>query len=254
MGEGQSKRVLASPNIHPSSNPLNQASLSSRSFTCFPRLPLELRRKIWKVVAVSPKFLEVQAHFVRYCEDTGKIYGDWYLALGSSPYDLSKYPSILRFRAVPEDEILFVTLASSLTCCREAYDEITRLLPNRLPSLSDKHAIRFDASKTAVLVCNFGHMLRSLSKLNFGPECPLTDSRAANRLSTKSFLGNNVKKLVVDGYQIGRVRQEGWHGAFWKALLGNFFQTLDEIAVTSQATRQVLDLFLRAAMVDMAKT
>ncbi|KAH7391534.1 hypothetical protein BKA64DRAFT_756691 [Cadophora sp. MPI-SDFR-AT-0126] len=110
---------------------------------------------------------------------------------------------VLRFQAIQDVEVMSVTLAFSLTSCREAYKEITKLLPNRLPSLSKRHATRFNASEKAINIRIFNNMIGELDKFNFGPEYAMNPSfnrmSATRVLSTKSCLGNNIKKLIVNG-------------------------------------------------------
>ncbi|PMD37438.1 hypothetical protein L207DRAFT_636133 [Hyaloscypha variabilis F] len=109
-------------------NPASASPSSDSSFTCFPRLPVELRIKIWRLAIPRVRFLQVRAH-----------------------YDPTTM--VIRFSAC--DKQLSVSVLRTSRESREAYLEV---FPIRLPALNPHQEIRFDPKLDFIYISNFEHL------------------------------------------------------------------------------------------------
>ncbi|KAH9221967.1 hypothetical protein DL95DRAFT_510047 [Leptodontidium sp. 2 PMI_412] len=158
---------------------------TSSTFTCFPKLPKEPRDKIWRVFAVSPGMFKVLGYL-----DTSRT--DSNARCGRKCRSRT-----LEFKHVDEEQIIPATFGACLTTCREARKAIMEILPDRLPPTSPHLAIRFDASKTSLLIANKRELFCRFHDMDLGHyrfETVLPRAITNRVLCINSYRGNNVKK------------------------------------------------------------
>ncbi|KAG4441762.1 hypothetical protein IFR05_002753 [Cadophora sp. M221] len=148
------------------SGPADPSSTPS-TFTIFPKLPKHLRDKVWTVFAVSSGTFKVLGYL-----DTSRTDNNAGCRKRCKNRTTGEFQCrTLKFKAANEDddETISATLAACLLTFHEARNAITLILPDRLPSTSPNLAIRFNASKSSLVIVNQRELFCRFHDMNLGP-------------------------------------------------------------------------------------
>ncbi|KAH6716738.1 hypothetical protein BKA61DRAFT_671210 [Leptodontidium sp. MPI-SDFR-AT-0119] len=182
------------------------------TFTCFPKLPLELRRKIFKAAAPPPGILHVQVAIDKdSCGNMDK----------HECQDITKDASNTVLKFLPHEKHTFAIMNINLECS----NELRSLLPCRLPSADPSICIRFNPEDMQIFIRNAEDLLTLAEDLNLGFHRPTSGH---GKLCTESYFGGKITTLMVHAKHIwGNNQDGGFEDYLWTSFFKHFFKDLD---------------------------